>query len=207
MRTEEAQSTETRIEMNGGTIMSSDLVKIHLESFWPNCQRGYFTWELGPIKDVLPSFLVCRIAPQSSQEPWIYVSIGANSVEMGAEYGVEFLLLAPDDNARHIETLAIVAHYHATTKNKLDAGRIVNCGRPWLDSSPCDHMLVSLPYPFGPNLEWCRNSLSKDTRLLWLLPITKSEASFAASCGIESLEQRFDQREIDAIDPHRKAVA
>jgi hypothetical protein len=127
---------------------------------------------------------------------------------LDGEYSVEFVLLAPDENARHIETLAIVTHYHAITTAKLDVGRIVNCGRPWLHNSACDHLLVSLPYPFGPTLEWCRSGTGgQDTRFLWLLPITASEASYASSWGVDSLEQRFDQCEIDAIDPQRKAVA
>src|SRR5262249_51828732 len=94
--------------------MSENALQGHLKSFWPNRSMEYFSWELGPINKVLPGFAVCRVTPQSSQDPWVYVTIGASRVYVENKHSVEFLLLAPDDNARHVETLAIVAHYHAT---------------------------------------------------------------------------------------------
>jgi hypothetical protein len=184
-----------------------DVIRDHLNLFWPDRHKEFFTWELGPIKRVLSEFMVCRIGPDSTPEPWIYISVGASEVDLGRPYATEFVLLAPDDNARHIETLAIMTHYHATNANRLDIGRIVNCGRPWLDNSACDRFLVSLPYPFGPTLEWCHAVTGPDIRFLWLLPITSSEAAYASTHGVESLEQLFDQHQIDAIDPQREPVA
>jgi hypothetical protein len=182
------------------------LARRHVNDFWPDRKADLFTWNLGPIREVLPDFAVCRLTPRIAGESWAYVSIGASDVEMEPDYSVEFVLLAPDENARHIETLAIVAHYHATSPVKLDVGHIVNVGRPWLGTSICEHLLVSLPYPFGPNLEWCRPSSAKAIRFLWLLPITASEAAHARSFGLESLEQRFDELAIDAIDVQRSSA-
>jgi hypothetical protein len=187
--------------------MTFDELKGHLRQIWPDRSMDLFSWELGPINEVLPDFLVCRIAPLTPQEPWVYVTIGASKIHIGESYSIEFVLLAPDDNARHIETLAIVAYYQATRKDKLNVGRVVNCGRPWLGNSTCEHLLVSLPYPFGPSLEWYHTNKGDHVRFLWLLPITASEATYASACGIESLERRFDECEIDAIDPCRQAVA
>jgi Suppressor of fused protein (SUFU) len=187
--------------------MLSHFVKRHLDAFWPGQDKDCFTWKLGPIKEVLPLFTVCRIRPRSVRDPWVYVTVGACDVDAGEEPRMEFFLLAPDDNARHIETLAMVAHFHATTRNKLDVGRIIVCGRGWLEGSPSDHLLVSLPYPFGPTLEWCKEWVDKDIRFLWLVPITPSEAAFAMEKGVESLERRFDENTINAVDPMRKPVA
>ncbi len=186
--------------------MSGNKVFDHITGFWPHHSKELFLWELGPINEVLPEFQVCRISPQSQRDPWVYVSIGVSDVTVEGEYAVEFVLLAPDDNARHIETMAMVAHYHATMANKLDLGQIVNSGRPWLGDSKCDHLLVSLPYPFGPSLEWCQGGPSKKIRFLWLLPITPSEVAYAEGFGVELLEQRFDEEEIEEVDPQRKAV-
>ena len=118
--------------------MTFDELKGHLRQIWPDRSMDLFSWELGPINEVLPDFLVCRIAPLTPQEPWVYVTIGASKIHIGESYSIEFVLLAPDDNARHIETLAIVAYYQATRKDKLNVGRVVNCGRPWLGNSTCE---------------------------------------------------------------------
>ena len=177
----------------------------HLENIWPDREKELFTWKLGPIENALPGFRVCCVKPIEPTEPWIYVSIGASQVKIASNYRLEFMLEAPADNARHIETLAIVAHYHATG-DTLDLGHIVNGGRPWLNESKCDRFLVSLPYPFGPRFEWLHSDANEDTRFLWLLPITSNEASYAKTQGIESLEQLFDKYEIDAVDPARPSV-
>jgi hypothetical protein len=50
----------------------------------------------------------------------------------------------------------MVAYYHATSGDyRLDHGHTVPIGRPWIRGSSCDHLLLSLPYPWGPELETC----------------------------------------------------
>lgn len=41
-----------------------------------------------------------------------------------------------------------------------------------------DHLMVSLPYPYGPDLEWCETPSGK-VQVLWLVPITGAEADLA----------------------------
>lgn len=64
---------------------------------------------------------------------------------------------------------------------------------------------MSLPYPFGPDFEVCA---WKDghTRILWLLPITPAERDLMVSAGLEALESRYDESEIDFADPNRESV-
>jgi hypothetical protein len=50
---------------------------------------------------------------------------------------------------------------------------------------------VSLPYPFGPELEVCCIS-DWNLHVLWVLPITAAEREFKVREGVEALEQRFD---------------
>jgi hypothetical protein len=52
-------------------------------------------------------------------------------------------------------------------------------------------MLVSLPYPFGPELEMATIG-DHSVRLLWLLPITAAERRYKIEHGLEALESRFD---------------
>lgn len=54
---------------------------------------------------------------------------------------------------RAIELLAMTVYYNRT--GKLGLGQTVPIGEPWLPGSTCDHLLISLPYPFGPDLQTC----------------------------------------------------
>ncbi len=100
----------------------------------------------------------------------------------------------------------MLATFHADNQYHLDLGSTVNVGRGWLEGSNYDHLLVSLPYPYGPNLETCVINQDLTVRYLWLLPINADENRYLKEAGLEALEQRFDDAEIDALDPNRPSV-
>jgi hypothetical protein len=75
----------------------------------------------------------------------------------------------------------------------------------WVEGSSLDYFLLSIPYPFGPDLE----NLTVDglqAKFLWVLPITQSEKIFRHTHSLEELEERFDDREIKYWDPARPPV-
>jgi hypothetical protein len=74
-----------------------------------------------------------------------------------------------------------------------------------MDNSSSDHLLVSLPYPFGPELEVCAFDRGI-VRFLWLVPITAAEASYARARGYKSLEDRFEEARVDTLDVNRPSV-
>jgi hypothetical protein len=151
------------------------LIDLHLRRFWPSHPVEDFTWDLGPIGEVLPRFRVRRVSPLGASDAWLYVSIGAFEVATGQR--VEFIIESPVETPRHVETLAMVAYLHATIGHPLH-GRIVNIGRPWLDGAIADHFLVSHPYIFQEAAEWCRLN-SEFVQFVWLVPITAREADYA----------------------------
>ena len=78
-------------------------------------------------------------------------------------------------------------------------------GEPWVPGSTLDHMLVSLPYPYGPDLE--RLALDgREVQLLWLLPITRSECDHKRTHGLEALEALFDDAPLEYWDARRRPV-
>lgn len=178
----------------------------HISAFWPTNLKEKFTWELGRIKNVLPRFCVIRVSPKTIEEPWIYITHGVWEVDMKKTYRVEFFIVCPYENPRHVETLAMLACYHADSGHFLDIGSSIAIGRGWLDQSDCEYLLVSLPYPYGPKLEMCMLDEKFIVRYLWLLPITKDENDYLKRYGVESLEQKFDEAEIDFLDPNRPSV-
>ena len=177
----------------------------HVEDFWPQHRLEAFRWDAGPIGRVLPEFAVIRVEPPAGDLPWVYVSNGAWRVPTKMEYREEFLIVASREDPIHVESLAMVAHFHANPRYRLALGSILSIGRGWVDGSSCDHFLVSLPYPYGPKLEVFRNEAIW-VEFLWLMPITAQEAEFARRHGYETLEARFDDAAVDYRDPGRPSV-
>ena len=66
-------------------------------------------------------------------------------------------------------------------------------------------MVISLPYPFGPEWEVCCLG-ERDLHMYWLLPITKAEQKFKAEHRQEALEERFDTHAVESWGPQRPAV-
>lgn len=178
-------------------------VRQHVADFWSGHAQEEFRWTLGPIGGQLPRFRVRRIAPKLLSDPWVYVTVGAWEADRAS--GKEFFLLSPVESPRHVETLAMTAHFHADVRHRLSIGQAVDIGRPWLDESAADHLLVSLPYPYGPVLEHC-DAAGLHVRFLWLVPITESEARCGSSRGVEVLEQLLESSDVDVIDPGRRSL-
>ena len=182
-----------------------DGIKAHISKNWPDAEQELFSWTVGGIVQSNPDFRVCRIAPSGANKSWIYVSIGASKYINTKGEHLEFCLLSPKDGPEHIETLAMVAHYHSNPSFRLELGSVVEIGDGWVEGSKCDHLLVSLPYFKGPAFEQCsiNNHL---IRMLWLVPITRQEFTYLQQNGLEALESEFEEKKIRITDPFRESV-
>lgn len=162
------------------------------------------TWEAGPIREQNPHFRAVRIEPGEESGLWTYASVGAWAATEEQSHGLEFIIAVPVQDLRAVELLAMTAYYHQG--GTLGLGHTIPFGEPWLPGSRCDHLLVSLPYPWGPELQTCHLG-DRHVDFLWLLPITKQERDFKVANGLEALESRFDERELRYWDPRRPSVA
>ncbi|MFE2557371.1 suppressor of fused domain protein [Streptomyces sp. NPDC059352] len=180
----------------------------HLRRTLPGRVIDEVTGVDGPIEDRVPGFRVFRIHPAYPGDWWLYVTSGCWEATQLDGHGTEFFLAAPRDEWINLESVTVNAYYHCgPVHQRLDVGHTVPIGRPWLDDSDCDHYLVSLPYPFGPDFEVCEWEGGSHARILWLLPITAAEKDFRREMGLEALEVRFDEHAIDPVDPKRASVA
>jgi hypothetical protein len=178
----------------------------HLASRFPSREIALLGPADGPIHENVPNLHIIRLSPAADEEGWLYVTAGLWDAIQREGHGLEFILLAPQASDVHTETLTMVAFYHATGgEYELDLGHTMPIGRPWLPGATCDHLLVSLPYPWGPDLEECPLS-GGHARILWLLPITKAERDFKVANGLEALEQRLEAEAIIPADPQRASV-
>ena len=180
-----------------------DLIKMIKEHYllnWNEYSECIFNKE--HIHELLPSFNVLKFAPTEKRNSWIYATCGMS--ENDEEQGLELFILAPTENDFLIKLLAAIAHYHASG-NVLNLGHTVNFGCAWYEEYKCDHGLISLPYLYGPNLEWLKSG-AMDIRFLWLIPITAEELQYKKDCGIEALEDKFEETQFNYIDPFRNSV-
>lgn len=175
-----------------------------MRRFFEGCHIEVFTCEPGPILATNPHFRALRVAPKSSGGLWTYVSVGGWAATPDLSHGLEFIVTVPAETPRAVELLAMTVYYHH--RGQLGLGHTYPIGEPWLPDSRCDHILVSLPYPFGPELQ--RGHVGdRHVDFLWLLPITKAEREFKVANGLEALEERFDAAGLRYCEVERTSVA
>jgi hypothetical protein len=190
------------------TTDPAEAVDEHVHAFFAGHRIESLTQETGPIDQRVPGFRVHAVEP-GPRFPglWTYVTTGCWRAVNEDGHGVEFVLATRHFTMRAVELLAMNAYYHAgPPEQRLDLGHTVPVGEPWLPGSACDHALISLPHPWGADLEVC-DWVGGHARLLWYLPITEAESDHKRAQGLESLEQRFEDARLDFADPHRASVA
>jgi len=173
----------------------------HMRRLAPHAKLRDLRWPQGPILVSQPDFHVVCVAPDAPGGVWMYITSGAASRHTPDGH-LEFFIISPVEDVIHVETLAMITNFALDPRYEVRLGTIVDIGRPWLPDSHCDHLLVSLPYPYGPTLE----ELGPATRILWLLPITREEALFAREHGVEALEQCFERESLQYYDPGRLTI-
>lgn len=177
----------------------------HVKKFWPNSTAQEEQWPEGPIQENVPGFQILKLVSKTPRRPIVYMTNRCFVVQPTQHVKHEFFLISPVEERRHVETLTMLANFHADERFRLDVGSVVNIGDPWMAGSQCDHLLISIPYPYGPKLEWL-NLPDTCVRFLWALPITPREAAFLELNGLEALEQKFDTAEVDYLNPSRSSV-
>ena len=157
-------------------------------------------WLPGPLASISPSFRVMCIEAGPRADHPVYVSVGASLL---SRVPLEFVVAAPRCDPGYVELLAMVALYHH--RRDLDFGHTLPIGHMPLSIAAPGHFLVSLPYPFGPDLEVCETQ-GGTTHLAWLLPVWRSEVLYRHANGTEALERLLDARGVDYLDGQRQAV-
>lgn len=134
---------------------------------------------------------------------WTFATCGM--AQPGDPRPIELHIFAMQDSFALVELLVVTAHCHRAGQS-LGLGHSVNFGRPWLPHSNCSFGLISLPYLDGPALEHFASE-GIEAKCYWLIPISASEVAFKRANGLEALEDRFEARSFDYLDPHRLSVA
>lgn len=180
-------------------------VETHVRGFFQDHSVTAEDYDLGPERrEMVPGLRILTVSPGPCADSWAYVTAGCWPVAGREGHGVEFVLTTPVRDERFAALLAMTAFYHAV--HHLDLGHSLPIGEPWLPGSECDHLLVSLPYLHGPDLERCPLP-DGHARILWVLPVTAAEMEYRREHGHEALERLFDEHAIVPTDPKRRSVA
>jgi hypothetical protein len=173
-----------------------EAVRAHLARVFPGRAQETLAWTAGGIVVNLPELAIVRLAPPASGGAWLHVSAGASEPPMEDGYGLELLLLAPTPDPLATKLLAMVANLHADPRYPLSLGQVVEIGQPWLPGASADHLLVTLPTIFDPELEWLSDR-ERNVRFVWLVPITRPEADFARKHGYVALQEKLGAAQLD----------
>ncbi|MEW6741856.1 MAG: suppressor of fused domain protein [Planctomycetota bacterium] len=175
----------------------------HARQFFARHKSEEKTWTLGPMSRSCPGFRVLEVGPGPKSGLWNYVSLGASRLTAPNGRALEFILCTPYQTGRGVELVTMAAWYHY--REGLGVGHTMPIGEPWLPGASCEYFLVSLPFPYGPELEVIPAD-ANDARVLWLVPITRLERDYKMAHGMEALEALFDAKELDYWDPDRTSV-
>ncbi len=180
-------------------------IRKHYVNNWENIPI-IKTWDKGPMQKIDDSaFHILEFTPTKEREMWTYATCGM-SFGKDAQNLKELHIFSPRKDDSLVELLTGVAYYHRTTKN-LDLWHTINFGRPWQDNSLCEYGLISLPYLDGPKLEnMYVPEYDENMKFYWLIPITEDEVDFKSRMGVESLEEKFEEKNLDYVNPKRKSV-
>lgn len=183
--------------------MASEIENIteHFKSYFEGHEFEESTWDVGPIKEVIPEFKVIKFSPGEKCEQWVYCSVGASKVEHGKAGRYEFMVVSPIETERMVQMLAMVTYFHS--QHGLEYTETVPIGEPWLEGSVCENWLVSLPYPFAQEIELIP---ANRARVAWLLPISNVEREYIAENGLEALERQFDEANLKHWEIERPSV-
>jgi hypothetical protein len=180
-----------------------DDIRTHYSKIWVNVP-SVRKWRKGPTHELPLSFSILEFPPSETRQMWTYATCCLSQPTDTAP--IELHLFSPVQSEGLVELLTVIAHYHRNDE-KLGVGHTINLGRPWLGESRCDHGLISLPYLDGPAIEEYRSQGTNQViRCLWLIPITMSEQQFKKRKGLTALENKFEQTQVDYVDPDRASV-
>jgi len=171
----------------------------HFESYF-KVKGNKIIWKKGPQEKLHPEFYILEFIPNQIHNFWTYCTVGmsADSLE---ENLIELFVFAPRQDVALVELLTVTASYHRNVL-PLDLHHTVNIGQPWLDGSKCDHGFISLPYLDGEELEIAQIG-EKTVSCYWLISITEKERDYKIEHGVDALEQLFEDKQLDYLNPDR----
>jgi len=174
----------------------------HYISNWGQEYRALI-WEKGPYRDLGDHFRILEFPPTTERNMWAYATLGMSCFE--DEFALELHIFSGEQDHTLVESLIVVAHFHRF-RSRLGHWHTINWGRGWRLDSSCAYGLISLPYLDGPQLEVLTLDDYQSVHFYWLVPITEEEVAFKKEYGAEKLEEIFEEKGLNYLDPLRDNI-
>ncbi|WP_276380979.1 suppressor of fused domain protein [Flavobacterium sp. H4147] len=187
---------------NQESTMYVEQLKDHYENYFGISGQPLIL-EKGPREKLHPDFFVLEFKPNDRHDFWVYCSVGM-SLEREDDNLIELFVFSPQQDSSLVELITVCASYHRNLR-PLNIHHTMNIGKPWLGNSKCDHCFISLPYLDGEEMEL----LSFNGQIFhcyWLIPITEKERDYKIEEGCEALEQLFEDKQLDYLNPERECL-
>ena len=160
-------------------------------------------WSNGPQHKLHSDFFILEVEPNQVHNMWAYLTVGM-SLERNDDNLIELFVYSPRQDDSLVELLTINASFHRNYE-ALNIHHTVNIGQPWMSDSICDHGFISLPYLDGERLELFNHN-GKTFHCYWFIPITQLERDYKIDKGCEALEQLFEDKKLDYLNPQRNCL-
>lgn len=134
---------------------------------------------------------------------WAYCTLGM-SLDREDNNLIEAVIYSPREDEALVELLSLVSSFHNNSA-ALNLHHTFEIGHSWLDDSLCNYGFVSLPYLDGEGLEIFKFE-DKVFHCYWIIPITKSERELKIKHGCEALENLFEEKGINYVNPNRLSL-
>jgi hypothetical protein len=157
----------------------------------------------GPEEKLNTDFYVLEFKPNDRHDFWTYCSVGM-SIDRKDDNLIEVFVFSPRQDEDQVELITVKASYHRN-KLPLNIHHTMNIGRSWLGNTKLDHLFISLPYLEGPELELFQYD-NKEIHCYWMIPITEKERDYRIDNGCEALEQLFEDKQLDYLNPDRTCL-
>ncbi|MFI6491668.1 hypothetical protein [Streptomyces sp. NPDC050564] len=156
--------------MSDARLPAAEAVESHVRAFFDGHCVEVVDFDLGPERRevVVDGLCVLVVGPGPRSDSWAYVTAGCWAAMEKDGHGLEFVMTAHVRDQRFVELMAMIAYYHCGG-HQLDLEHSMPIGEPWVPGSACDHLLISLPYLHGPDLEHCPLP-GGYARIPWTLP-------------------------------------
>lgn len=179
-------------------IPYSDKLLDHYENFFGIDYEG-IKIEDSDTTGLSEDFCVVKFLPTQHREIYVYATLGLSNKNDTSP--IELFMYSITENDRIVSILYEIAQQRNDKAITLEAYQTVEFKQPWYEGSKCDYGLISPPYIEGPELEECGN-----INCFWLIPLTQEEVQFKMQFGIESLEQKFNDAELNFLHYYRDSI-
>lgn len=180
----------------------TDKLRQHYETYFGLTGKR-LTLDKGPKEKLHADFYVLEFSPNKKHDMFCYCTVGMSADRVDDNL-LELVIYAPKADNALVELLTVCSSYHRNVL-PLNIHHTVNIGQPWLDHSTCDHAFISLPYLDGQELELF-NFEANEIHCYWLIPITEKEGDYKSKNGCEALEQLFEEKQLDYLNPNRACL-